>query len=245
MLLQIGKTKLSADILQNFDIFEFSVMQPGLPAPLIIRAAQKDQKVFEAIFVREEYDCLLPKEAKVIIDAGANAGYAALWYKMRYPAARIIALEPDPSNLELLRRNCASYEDITVLPYALWGENDHLDLQFRAPEGGRLGSWGTRTVPSGEGASGSKPQVRAVTLDWIMEACKLDAIDILKVDVEGAEKEIFSSPHRRWLASVGVIAVEFHDRFKPGCSQALRDALRDTPFRERRHGENWFFQLGV
>ena len=243
MLLQIGKNKISTDIIQHYEFLEYAVIQPGLHAPVIIRTAQKDQKVFEAIFLREEYDCLLPADARVIVDAGANVGYSALWYAMRYPNARIIAMEPDPANLELLYRNCAAYEHISVLPYALWGENEHLNLQFRAPEGGRFGSWGTRTVPAAEDVTAGASQVRAVTIDWVMETCKLDAIDILKIDVEGAEKEIFESPHRRWLASVGVIATEFHDRFKPGCTQALRDLLRDTPFREKRRGENWFFQM--
>lgn len=243
MLLQIGKNIVSADVFQAFDIKEYSVSIQGLPYPVIVRLGEKDQRVFESIFIRNEYDALLPSKPDVIVDAGANVGYSVLWYLARFPNARIFALEPDPNNLDVLHRNCDRYPNVTILPYALWGEIELLDLQFKSPEGKRLNSWGTRTVKSVEGAEPGAGQVQAVTLDWLMAAYQLPAIDILKVDVEGAEKEIFESPARGWLSSVGVIATEFHDRFKPGCSQALRDALQGEKLREYRRGENWFFQI--
>jgi hypothetical protein len=56
-----------------------------------------------------------------------------------------------------------------------------------------------------------------------MKDYAIDYIDILKVDIEGAEKEIFSgSPS--WINHVGVLIVELHDRLKAGCSRSFFNA---------------------
>lgn len=76
---------------------------------------------------------------------------------IRYPLAK------------LAHRNCSAYEGIAVLPYAFWGQNEHLNLRLRAAEAGCLVSWGSRTVPTAEAPAGNTPELRAVTIDWVME----------------------------------------------------------------------------
>jgi FkbM family methyltransferase len=70
----------------------------------------------------------------VIIDAGANVGLCAVFYANRFPDARIIAIEPEPSNYEMLKKNTAPYPNITTVHAALWKENGPLRL-FDTGEG--------------------------------------------------------------------------------------------------------------
>jgi hypothetical protein len=66
----------------------------------------------------------------------------------------------------------------------------------------------------------------------------LSWVDLLKVDIEGAEKEVFSSPDE-WIGSVSAIAIELHDRLKMGCSRSFYAAVTAFPIEQRR-GENVF-----
>jgi hypothetical protein len=64
----------------------------------------------------------------------------------------------------------------------------------------------------------------------------LEKIDLLKVDVEGSEREIFANAEP-WIESVGAICMELHDRFKAGCSRSFFKAVDDFPI-ELRRGED-------
>jgi Methyltransferase FkbM domain len=77
-----------------------------------------------------------------------------------------------------------------------------------------------------------------VTVPEIMREHGLDRIDLLKVDIEGSEMEVFSHADA-WIGSVDAISVELHDRFKPGCSSAFFKAVEDFPVRLER-GEDVF-----
>jgi hypothetical protein len=61
-----------------------------------------------------------------------------------------------------------------------------------------------------------------------MKLHQLDRIDLLKLDIEGSEKEIFSDGCL-WLEHIGAICLELHDRFKPGCSRTFFRAIDDFP----------------
>jgi hypothetical protein len=66
-------------------------------------------------------------------------------------------------------------------------------------------------------------------------------IDVLKVDIEGAELELFTGP-TDWLASVDCVVVETHDRFRPGSDAAVREALAADFVELPRSGENLVFR---
>jgi Methyltransferase FkbM domain len=70
-----------------------------------------------------------------------------------------------------------------------------------------------------------------------MREAGLDSIDLLKVDIEGAEIEVFDSCFL--IAKVRVLAIELHDREPPGCTLAVKDAAKN--FRCSPGGEVTFF----
>lgn len=200
---------------------------PTARHPLYIRANTADVYMFKEVFIEHEYGIAGDIRPKVIVDAGANVGYASVYFANRYPEARIIAIEPERSNAELLRRNVGPYPQIEVIEAAVWYERGTLMLE----DGGNSSAFHVR-----EGDGG----VPALTIPDIMTRAGTDRIDILKIDVEGAEKEIFTS-RPPWLGNVGILMIELHDRFKPGCSKAVYAALLEHDFRELRHqSANWF-----
>lgn len=79
--------------------------------------------------------------------------------------------------------------------------------------------------------------VRAVTMPTLMRELGIVSIDVLKIDIEGAEKEVFESCG--WLTDVGCVMIELHDRFKPGCTEAVDSAM--AGFSKSDRGETRFF----
>ncbi|MGZ5431428.1 MAG: FkbM family methyltransferase [Thermoanaerobaculia bacterium] len=197
---------------------------PGVAHPLHLRAGTSDRYMFEEVFLQGEYAIRQQLDPKLILDVGANIGCASVWFANRYPNAKIIAVEPDASNVAMLRKNVAPYPTVRVIEGAVWYESATVALDDHGDKSGIQ-------VRAGDGG------VRGMT---IPEIAGTGRIDILKLDVEGAEKELFEHDPA-WLANVDILMIELHDRFKPGCSKALYSALIRHDFRELRHQTaNWY-----
>lgn len=193
-----------------------------------VRLNTTDISIYHQIFVDREYQLPLSRAPRVIVDAGANTGFSALYFAQKYPEARIIAIEPEPSNLAVLRRNVDHSSQIEILDQALWHESTELDLFD--PGAGRAGLQkdGFQTLAPGTAAGRSTVKVRAIDLDTIMRQRSIGFIDLLKVDIEGAERELFAHSGR-WIRNVGTIVVELHDRMRQGCSRAFYLATAHFP----------------
>jgi FkbM family methyltransferase len=164
---------------------------------------------------------------KIIVDAGAHIGMASILFALKYPGARIIAIEPEPSNFAALIRNTAPYKTITPIQAALWREDGDVTLgESNAHPKGAF-----QIVENG------RKRVRAITMDTVMRESGIHFIDLLKVDIEGTEIELFE--FCPWINNVRVIAIELHDRVRPGCSSAVKKAAKDLRFTQQ--GEVAFF----
>ena len=180
------------------------------------------------IFRTKSYDPPIPDfTPSIIVDAGAHIGMASILFTLKYPAARIIAIEPEPSNFAVLVKNTAAFKMITPIQAAVWRENTEITLgpSTAHPKGA------FQIVENGS------QRVRAITIDKLMQEAGIDSIDLLKVDIEGAEIEVFESCF--WIKKVRVMAIELHDRIRPGCSFAVQNAARDLTCVQR--GEVTFF----
>src|ERR1700674_2609294 len=82
---------------------------PQSRSTIILRANTSDIQTFEQIFISQTYELGIDIEPQLIVDGGANVGYASIYFANRYPAAQIIALEPEESNFELLKENTTPY----------------------------------------------------------------------------------------------------------------------------------------
>lgn len=190
--------------------------------PIHLRVRTSDVSVYRDVVLSREYDLRLPDfHPQTIVDAGANCGMASVFYANTYPDARIIAVEPDPSNFAMLVKNTRAYPNVTPVHAALWSSDGELQLTG----GDAFEKWGIQTI---EGSG-----VRAITIDTLMREHGLQSIDLLKVDIEGAEKEVFKIAP--WMSQVKLLVIELHDRFAPGCRSVVEHSAKG--FRARECGE--------
>lgn len=163
-----------------------------------------------------------------ILDLGANIGLAARYLKHAYPDAVIVAIEPDEENHQLLKRNLEGLDGCHALQAAVWPTDGRVSLQR---EGLRHSAFRTKEATGSDGA------IEALSIPTIMQRFGLRRIGLLKIDIEGAEKELFSAPDLSWLDSVDRVAVELHDLFKPGCGDAFFKAMGRSAWTYRFYGE--------
>jgi len=197
------------------------VRVPGFESDVLIRQFTSDVETFYQVLIKKEYKYEPPTSPRFIIDAGANIGLTSVYFSLNFPSATIIAIEPEPSNLEILNSNVQAFPNIHVISGALIG-NAGVAHVFDPGNG----HWGFQAVgtPPLEGQSReSVLQVPGYTVSEILKLYDRQFVDILKLDIEGAEQEVMehSAP---WIGRVNTIVAELHDRDKRGCSLAFYSA---------------------
>ena len=150
------------------------------------------------IFVDEVYKQTLP-EKPFVIDCGANIGFSVIYIKQHYPAATIIAFEPDDANFKLLEENIRSfgYTDITLNQQAVWNEDTELHFAVTGSMSSRI-----------EKAGGQTRIVKAIRLKNLLTK----PVDFLKIDIEGAEYVVLKDI-REELSLVQNMFLEYHGFF--------------------------------
>ena len=207
---------------------------PGSRTKVLLRLGSSDISVFNGIFRWLEYGWDLDRKPQTIIDGGAYIGLSAIYFTMRYPGVRVIAVEASEQNFDLLVRNTSAFPNIQPVHAALWPQPGSLVLTDPG-----TGLWGlqVKEAVSPDGAAGElADSVRAITIGDIIREHGIDRIDLLKVDIEGAEKELFGEPGP-WLDQVDAICIELHDWFKVGCTRTFFAAVADFDV-EAWRGEN-------
>lgn len=182
---------------------------------------------FKEIYRKEPYKFLFKKNFPCIIDCGANIGLSIIYFKQMYPDAEVIAIEPDPRLFNILKKNLDSfgYTDIKLFQNAVWYRNEKLKFK---QEGGFSGQ-----VYSGIEFS-NVIEVEAISLDEFLQKEK---IGFLKLDIEGAENEIFNlnTPD---LKNVTNIFIEYHSRKHESQSlHKILTSLSEQEFRYHIHHE--------
>jgi FkbM family methyltransferase len=192
-------------------LIELSV--PQTTHTVYARPETSDLASFEGVF-GDAWAVDLPTEPRLVFDLGANVGYTSVYFALRWPGARVVAVEPVPSNVALLRRNVSAFPQIDVVEGGAWPRPGRL-----AVEDAGKGYWGMRVREARDSG-----RVRAVTIPELMERAGADWIDFVKIDIEGSELELFSD-ETEWLGAVGALMLELHDRYRPGCRDAVERAI--------------------
>jgi FkbM family methyltransferase len=212
---------------------EIEVAIDGVIHPVHLRLRTTDVSLFEEIIVNSEYFFEPLRPPRIIVDAGANIGLTSVYFANKFPDARIIAIEPEEENFKMLKKNADHYSNIFPVQGALWREEVVLNISNPG-----TGSWGYQTCEQRE-CDGVEGNVPGLTVDKLMEQYDCDYIDILKIDIEGSEKEVFETSVS-WIDRVGAIIIELHDHFKVGCSRSVYNATTNFEL-EWREGETIFF----
>lgn len=205
----------------------------SLKYPLSMRSHTSDILTFEQVIIGAEYDLKLDINPGVIIDAGANVGFATVFFKNKYPLARIYSIEPDPENFDLLKKNTQRYADITLLKKGLWNKITHTRISDKH----NLGKWAMVIEEVEEQAADT---IETITIDKIMQDYFIDTIDLLKIDIETAEQYLFRDNYHNWLSKTKVIVIELHDWMDKGTAQPFFMAITKTfhKFSYYQSGEN-------
>jgi FkbM family methyltransferase len=179
----------------------FSIKVKYAEHPVVVRGRTSDVSVFYEIFALRIYK--IPEKAVVsIIDVGANVGYASLYFAHFFPNAHIIAVEPEHSNYQTLAENTQNHENIVCIHAAIWPQETELTLQN--PKGP---NWSFHYKETANATSG--PVIKTQTLPGLMEKFGLKRINLLKIDIEGGEKNLFASG-TDWLRYVDCLQIEIH-----------------------------------
>jgi FkbM family methyltransferase len=164
----------------------------------------------------------------VIIDGGANIGASTALLAARNPNAIVVAIEPAADNLRLLRENTASYPNVIVIEGGVWSKTGRLRIA-----NSEAAYWAYRCE---ETSADDPDSFAAYSIDDIFTIAGRDTCDLLKLDVEGAEVNVFENPGP-WLDKTRMIIVELHsDR-----ARDLLDGIYESgSWKRERHGEKDF-----
>ena len=192
-----------------------------------------DFATLEEVILKEEYNLNIKFNPSTIIDGGANIGLTSVFFANKYPQADIVAVEPEEGNFEMLSKNTKKYARIGLIRAGIWS---HPAILSVIDEGKGNNSFTVIEVLSPQADS-----INAISIYDIMQERSWDTIDILKLDIEGAEKNVFGKDFEKWLPMVKILIIEFHDRMIEGCSSTVLKALSNYNFSSERKGENTIF----
>jgi FkbM family methyltransferase len=203
--------------------------------PIYLRPKSSDLLTFHQIFTFKEYDINLGFVPRFIIDAGANIGLASVFFANKFPETKIIAIEPENSNFKMLEKNTKNYKNVLLNKRALSNESN---LSFDVVDRG-LGNWGFVTeIHDLNIIHKVVDTVRSITIDEILIEHNLEYLDLLKIDIEGGEKELFESNYENWLPRTKCIIIELHDGINKGSSKSFFNAISKYDFSYFNRGEN-------
>ncbi len=229
---------------------------PGTSRTIRLRNNRSDIRTYNQIFIHREYDFSRSPQAvnfssisaqegaevirTKIIDCGANIGCSVIWFATQFPAADIIAIEPDLANFRLLQQNVGELDGVRLIHAALW--SSVTSVVISNPE---ADPWAFRTESVVGDVGQNISAVGTVTLDDLLTDDTSHTRVIVKIDIEGAEREIFSK-NTSWLEAVDLLVIELHDWLYPGEGNGRQffSAVASKPMDYIWNGENLFcFQM--
>jgi FkbM family methyltransferase len=185
----------------------------AFPTPVWLRPRSTDIRVAYELFTKRELEMRWPlaRPPRTIIDGGANVGYASMALKRRWPDAYVLAIEPDAANFAMLRKNCAELNAFDSLQCGIWGSACTLCVRPESTDS----AWGLQFEPVSPGTAGG---IAGRTMRTLLSLLPGQHSDLLKLEIEGAELDVFSDEHLDWIDRVAVILIEPH-------GEAARDVV--------------------
>lgn len=164
------------------------------------------------VFVELQYDVSFAPIPNTIIDLGSNTGASILFFKLKYPEAKIYGFEPDPDMFKKLQVNTRQFGDDIILSQKLISDKIGVNYFYSNPEG--ISSSIFERSPKSR-----KIERETETLDTILEKVPSQSCVLVKFDVEGAEKKIFKASEKLNLADH--LIGEFHKDLLPDQSEEM------------------------
>ncbi|RYG52206.1 MAG: FkbM family methyltransferase [Chitinophagaceae bacterium] len=194
------------------DSYQFTTKKLGR---LSIRKNTSDLPIFYQVFCDLQYDIdfFLDFKPTRILDAGANVGFASLYFADKYSGAKILAVEAEERNFEQLKQNVQNLKRIQPVHAAAWYSNGPVHIKDSAEAEASF------EVVEGETSAGKT--FNGMTIEALMQRASFDEVDILKMDIEGAEYYLFKHDPHVWLQKTRCLIIELHDKLQPGTSRSF------------------------
>ena len=162
-----------------------------------------------------------PRDGDVIVDAGANVGIFAIQIARQNRNCRVIALEPFAENFQYLKANVGR-----TCPDAVTCYEVALGAGFGK---GQMQSGGTRSLDHTLlGNSGEGDGIPVMPLSGLFDLAGAAEIDLLKLDIEGSEHDVFAAASPDVVRRFRRIAMEYHDLIVPGTLDLVRGVLASS-----------------
>jgi FkbM family methyltransferase len=211
------------------------VMRSPLRGELLLRERGSDVLTFTEVIQQEVYKEVVAAvpDCHTIIDLGANIGLASRYFADHFPDCKLLGVEPNPSTYEVLQLNVAHLVAdgrCRTLRAAVWSSEKTLAGEaVDDPDHFSAFAVHETADASGEKAIAGWPMSR------IIAHAGFERVDLLKVDIEGAEVELFKG-NVDWLQQVRTIAIEFHDNSREECR--FDDLMNEYGFRVNDSGSH-------
>lgn len=221
-----------------------TIYSKTLNKDIYVRTNTTDIYLLIDLFIREcnevgdkEYEFEFEKNmnhVSFILDCGANIGLFSLIYSQKYPHSKIIAIEPEKKNFEILYLNTRDNDNIIALQRGVWKNSGYLKVISRD-----TGEWGFIVEECGKEGY----DIYGVSIDEIMNTLKIPHINIVKIDIEGSELEVITENSDTWLKKIDVLIIETHERIKPGSVKLIEKTLLEKHhfWEGKPNGENRIF----
>jgi FkbM family methyltransferase len=144
----------------------------------------------------------------LILDIGSNIGASILYFHKQFPAARIIGFEPHPETFQVLKKNVTGLDSVTVLNCGLGAADARATLPG---ESVNFGAFSTKGRRHGTGQSRPMIECEVRRLDNVLRDLSIDKVDLIKIDCEGAEADVFAGLSPQILERCQWIVGELHD----------------------------------
>jgi FkbM family methyltransferase len=192
-------------------LLPLTLRSPRRPS-IALREVGSDILTFNEVIKDQVYKDVLAlvPNCEAIIDLGANIGLTSLYFAAHYAGCRIFAIEPNPSTYEVLISNLGWLIDdgrCKTLNAAVWGKNATLG-PASSVESEHYSAFATEEISTESNNSGMT--FPGFPMSKILLDSGFQKVDLLKVDIEGAEVELFKD-EIDWLDRVQAIAIEFHN----------------------------------
>jgi FkbM family methyltransferase len=184
------------------------------------------------IFTRNIYEINLTSPAPLIIDAGAHVGLATLFFKTRYPHSRIIAVEPHPENVRHLDHNIwfNKLTNLTVVEAALGSHPGETDLYFDNSGDHWFSAAGFTRGAWDHSQTSAAVRVPVIPLDALIA----EPVDLLKMDIEGAEVDVLRASKKLHL--INNLIIELHPPHIPTDLEKIFKPTHHLETRPHHHG---------
>jgi FkbM family methyltransferase len=168
----------------------------------------------------------------LVLDLGANIGLSTLYFAKSWPKATIVGVEPDEGNYKLFCRNVAEHQRIVPVHGAIASKHSYAHIINPGAS-----EWGYRTEITDSNNGG----LAALSVTELLDRHSDCQPFICKIDIEGAEQELFSQ-NTQWVNRFPVVIIELHDWLFPR-SGSSANFLRTIAAMDRDfilNGENIF-----